>query len=82
MTAIEFAQRAISHAFSCPANGSANDVPVGLVPWTMEALENEALDYIDPNGSHDLEHNEPDAVPNDIRTEAVKLIKDYFKRCK
>ncbi len=64
------ARTAIREAFMMPTAGDAGDVAVGFVPWTMENLCNEALDYLDDNSAPELPIHE-----------AKQMVWDYFRLC-
>ena len=90
-TAQELAQYAIGYAFSLPGEGWSDEklVPVGLVPYTMDNLEDIAVSMLTNgpgwfNGDSPLydEGNDTAAPFPEVVAPAVAMVQDYFTRCK
>jgi len=79
------AQESLEFAFSMPTAGSATDVPVGLVPYSMANLENIAVSMLTNgpgwfNGDSPI-YDHDDTPSKETAAAAVAMVRDYFKRC-
>ena len=80
MSPKELAQNAIQYAFSLPTQGAADDVPVGLVPYTMKEIEYFAISILTNAEGDSYLYDESPPDEKNVKL-AVQLVKDYFKRC-